>query len=415
MAPSPCAPPPQGKRIDPYQVVALCPAVHGISRRADVIDNIERIDRLIRTALWTANLELPTRLVAVPEGALQGFADEIHDTGHADYARHCAIDIPGPETDRLAAICIRHDLYLMATAKARNPAFPDRYFNIGFLIGPDGRILLRHHKLSVLHPHEASLTPHAVWDKWIELYGQTLDSFYPVADTEIGRIGFMIANEAAYPENARGLALNGCEIAYRGPYPIAEFASIQNRARALDNNMYVIGNQNGPTIPDGHDNRADPIDKRRHSMVVDYRGQIIASIEHSGTSTFLSATIDVEALRDYRLRTSLGGWLKDLTTEQYRIIYETPIFPRNIYTGQIPGTVRQRRDILQRQIQLLVERGTWRHPGWTSEIVHKKRLGRDHGKHQLHAADSRPAHSLRPFRRGRRRAHRRWLSRPKPA
>jgi len=371
MMPSPHAPH-HGKRIDPYQVVALCPAVYSISDRSDVIGNIERIDRLVRTALWTANLQLPARLVTVPEGALQGFADEIHDTDHADYARHCAIDIPGPETDRLARICIRHDLYLMATAKARNPDFPGCYFNIGFLIGPDGSILLRHHKVAVLHPHETSLTPHAVWERWIELYGRTLDSFYPVADTEIGRIGFMIANEAAYPENARGLALNGCEIAYRGPYPIAEFASIQNRARALDNNMYVIGNQNGPTVPSSHDSQAALIDKQRHSMVVDYRGQILASMEHGGTSTFLNATIDVEALRDYRLRTSLGGWLKDLTTEQYRVIYETPIFPRNLYASKLPGNMDQRREIQQRQVQLLVERDTWRHPGWDNGTAQKK-------------------------------------------
>jgi len=58
-----------------------------------------------------------------------------------------------------------------------------------------------------------------VWDKWIELYGRNLDAFYPVADTEIGRLGFLMANEGSYPENARGLAMNGAEVVYRGPYP----------------------------------------------------------------------------------------------------------------------------------------------------------------------------------------------------
>ena len=40
-----------------------------------------------------------------------------------------------------------------------------------------------------LLPVEHSVTPHNVWDKWIELYGRNLDAFYPVADTEIGRSG----------------------------------------------------------------------------------------------------------------------------------------------------------------------------------------------------------------------------------
>jgi hypothetical protein len=44
------------------------------------------------------------------------------------------------------------------------------------------------------------------WDKWVELYGRNLDAFYPVADTAIGRLGFLMANEGSYPENARGLA-----------------------------------------------------------------------------------------------------------------------------------------------------------------------------------------------------------------
>ena len=36
------------------------------------------------------------------------------------------------------------------------------------------------------------------------MYGRTLDAFYPVADTEIGRLGVLMANEGSYPENARG-------------------------------------------------------------------------------------------------------------------------------------------------------------------------------------------------------------------
>ena len=46
------------------------------------------------------------------------------------------------------------------------------------------------------------MTPHNVWDKWIELYGRNLDAFYPVADTAIGRLGFLMANGGSYPENA---------------------------------------------------------------------------------------------------------------------------------------------------------------------------------------------------------------------
>jgi len=163
---------------------------------------------------WLGGLDLPVRLVAVPEGALQGFNDEVLDLDHETFARECAIDIPGPETDELGRLARKWGVFVIAQAKARHPEFPGRYFNVGFVLDPDGAIVLRHHKLVPLLPVEHSMTPHNVFDRWVELYGETLDAFYPVADTAIGRLGIMMANEGSYPENARGLALNGAEVIY---------------------------------------------------------------------------------------------------------------------------------------------------------------------------------------------------------
>ena len=38
---------------------------------------------------------------------------------------------------------------------------------------------------------------------WLERYGRNLDAFWPAVDTEIERLGIMMANEGSYPENAR--------------------------------------------------------------------------------------------------------------------------------------------------------------------------------------------------------------------
>src|SRR5690606_27317893 len=150
----------------------------------------------------------------------------------------------------------------------------DRYFNVGFVIDPEGEIILRHHKLAPLYPIEHSMTPHDVFDRWVERYGRSLDAFWPVADTAIGRIGIMMANEASYPENARALALNGCEIAYRTAFPhpgtTSGMAEIQNRARALDNNMYVLAPNCAVYYPSV--TAATPIDGfGGRSTIVDYR------------------------------------------------------------------------------------------------------------------------------------------------
>jgi predicted amidohydrolase len=66
----------------------------------------------------------------------------------------------------------------------------------------------------------------------IEKYGRTLDAFWPVVDTEIGRLGIMMANEGSYPENARALALNGAEVVYRASYHIRLRAMRCSRSRA---------------------------------------------------------------------------------------------------------------------------------------------------------------------------------------
>ncbi|HEY0999786.1 MAG TPA: nitrilase-related carbon-nitrogen hydrolase, partial [Streptosporangiaceae bacterium] len=181
--------------IDPYQAIGLVPTMRGIRHRDEIRVNIEHISHLIKAASWLSSLDLPVRLIAIPEGALQGFNDEVLDLDHETFARECAIDVPGPETDALGELARQWNAFVMGQAKARHPEFPGRFFNVGFVLSPEGEIVLRHHKVAPLLPVEHSVTPHNVWDKWIELYGRNLDAFYPVADTEIGRLGFLMANE----------------------------------------------------------------------------------------------------------------------------------------------------------------------------------------------------------------------------
>lgn len=349
-----------------YTAVGLIPTVRGVRKRSEIQRNLDHIGHLIAAAAWLSSLDLPVRLVAIPEGALQGFTDEVFDLDHVTYARETAIDIPGPETRFLSDLAKHWNVYIMAQAKARHDAFPDRFFNVGFAIDPKGEVILKHYKLATLYPVEHSVTPHDVWDKWIELYGRTLDAFYPVVDTEIGRLGVLMANEGSYPENARGLAMNGAEIVYRAAYPHPhtgnEFFEIQNRARALDNNFYVIAPNMGTYYLDAD---ADlPIDTfGGRSMIVDYRGRIVGQHLYGAGSSYVAGTIDVDALREFRTSVQWDNWMKDLRTEIYQLIYENPIYPKNLYSDRAPFTHAEfREQVIQRQIDLLVERGIWRRP-----------------------------------------------------
>jgi predicted amidohydrolase len=350
--------------IDPYNVVGLVPTIWGIRKREDIFKNIEHQGHMMKAACWLADIDLPVKLVVIPEGGLQGFNDEILDADHAEYANTCAIDIPGPETDTLGELARQYGVYIMAQAKARHPDFKDRFFNVGFIISNQGEVILKHHKLVTLLPVEHSVTPHDVYDWWIEKYGRNLDAFWPVVDTPLGRMGIMMANEGSYPENARALAMNGCEVAYRAaiPHPIAssDQFEVQNRARALDNTMYVLAPNLGTYYlnPD----EETPIDTfGGGSMIVNHRGQVVGRHHYSGSSSWVSGTVDIHALRHHRNTSQWTNFMKDLKTEMYQIPYEQPIFPKNLYMDREPMKHAEYREkVTEQQIKLMQDRGIWK-------------------------------------------------------
>lgn len=350
--------------IAPYNAVGLIPNVRGVHSREEIATNLDGLEDLFAFGCQMSGLDLPVRLVAIPEGALQGFSDEAEDLDHGDYARSIAIDLPGPETERIAGWARRFGVYVMAQAKARHPEIPDRYFNVGFVIDPNGEIILRHYKLTPLYPIEHSMTPHDIFDWWVERYGRSLEAFWPVVDTPIGRLGVMMANEASYPENARALALNGCEIAYRTAFPhpgtTSGMGEIQNRARALDNNMYVLAPNCAAYYPTV--DTALPIDAfGGRSMIVDHRGTIVGQVSHGGVATVVSAVIDIAALRHQRLSSPWTNWAKDLRTELYQIAYEQPIYPKNLYAERAPFNHHDfAAQVTRPQIELMRSRGIWK-------------------------------------------------------
>jgi predicted amidohydrolase len=352
--------------IKPYTAVGLIPTVRGIRKRSDIRANLEHLEHLTKAAAWLSSLDLPVRLIAIPEGALQGFNDEVLDLDHATFARECAIDVPGEETEALGRLAREYDAFVMAQAKARHPDLPDRFFNVGFILDPRGELILTHYKVSPLFPVEHSVCPHDVYDWWVEKYGNTLDAFWPVVDTEIGRLGIMMANEGSYPENARALALNGAEVLYRGSYPHPATGNgmfeIQSRARALDNNLYVVAPNMGTYYLFPEETTA--IDTfGGQSLVINYRGDVVGQQRYGASSTYVAGVIDIEALRDHRARAQWDNWLKDLRTELYQIVYQQPIYPKNLYLDRAPMKhAEYREQVIERQIRLMHERDIWVRP-----------------------------------------------------
>src|SRR5438270_8193976 len=352
--------------IEPYMAVGLVTTVWGARTRDDIKRNIHHIHGVMKPASWLSSLDFPVKYVAIPEGGLQGFTDEVFDTDHQTFARESAIDIPGPETQMLGEIAQEFGVYLVAQAKATDPDFPGLFFNIGFILDPGGQIILKHYKSSPLFPVEHSVCPHDVWDRWVELHGRTLDAFFPVVRTPIGNLATMMANEGSYLENARALAMNGAEVIYRPSYPHPatgnEFFEIQSRARALDNNLYIVAPNMGTYSLFPEENT--PIDTfGGRSFIIDYKGRIVGRQDYGAGSTYVGGVIDIEALRDHRARAQWDNWLKDLRTELYQIVYDKPIYPKNLYLKRAPMKHAEYRNVIRRQIKLMHDRDIWVKPG----------------------------------------------------
>jgi hypothetical protein len=68
----------------------------------------------------------------------------------------------------------------------------------------------------------------------------------------------------------------------------------------------------------------------------------------------------VGALRRFRANAQWDNWMKDLTTEQYQLIYEEPIYPKNLYLDRAPYTHDEyRREVTDKQTRLMHERDIW--------------------------------------------------------
>lgn len=320
--------------VKPYFALALQAGEPRIFRREAIKRVvIPHLRDIVQQSIGIASWELPVRLIALPEAAFEGWVAQYT----MDYKEFCkemvAEPIPNEETDLIGEIANRHNVYIMACRKALDPEIIEgRYFNIAFLISPEGKVILKHYKLQTITKEDA-ITPQDVWDNYVKKYGDGLDAFFQVTDTDIGRIGLTICMEGSFPEIYRGFALQGAEIIYRPTYPEpwvsgpgTSWWEIQNRARALDNNFYMICPQTGPTYGEG---TALPFNTSSRSMIVDYRGQVLSCIDYGGEG-YAAAKINIEELRDHRDRVvCMGNWLPMIRSEYYRKIYEKPLYPRN--------------------------------------------------------------------------------------
>ncbi len=255
----------------------------------------------------------PVRLVVFPEFAHA--APIYFDV--ATLRAKLAVPIPNEYTDRYQRKAAQLGIYIQTgTFIERHDDFPDALFNTTCLIGPDG-IITVYRKTHPWIPWEVHASPH-------DLPDCPFDPF-PVADTEIGKLGVAICYDWLFPEVLRQYAARGAEVlvrvsAYMDPWGTQQpmdWWTIVNRCRALENVAYVVACNQGADY-----RQYPPFSWPGGSMIVDFDGRILAQAESGPGERIVVGPIDLDALRRERRRREGHLMPAHLRTELYRCYRE---------------------------------------------------------------------------------------------
>lgn len=283
----------------------------------EIARRVDRMLEMIDQAVVGYKPLFDVRLVVFPEFA---HAAPIYATA-AELLECLAVPIPNEHTDRYQQKARELGVYIQTgTFLESSPRWPGHVFNTTCLIGPDG-ILAKYRKVHPWLPWEVHASPHDLPD-----YDEPV---FPVANTEIGKLGAAICYDWLFPEAIRQLGLAGAEVlvrvsAYMDPWGCAQpmdWWPLVNRVRAIENMAYVVASNQAASLKN-----YPPFSWPGGSMIVDYDGRILAQAEPGPGERIVVGPIDLAALRAERDRRAGHHTLAHLRTEAYPA-YGRPIFP----------------------------------------------------------------------------------------
>ncbi len=303
--------------MDRYYAAACQLDMPNPTDRSEIAERVTRMLAMIDCAVTGYEPFFDVRLVAFPEFA---HAAPVYPTAEELFDR-LAVPIPNEHTQRYQEKARELGVYIQTGTFLESDArWPGHVFNATCLIGPDG-ILLKYRKVHPWTPWEVNTSPH-------DLPGYD-EPLFPVAETEIGRIGAAICYDWLFPEAIRQLALGGAEVlvrvsAYMDPWGTAQpldWWTLVNRTRAIENMAYVVAANQAASVA----NYA-PFSWPGGSMIVDFDGRVLAQADPGPVEKIVVGPIDLAALRSERERRRGHDMLAHLRTQAYPA-YRHPIYP----------------------------------------------------------------------------------------
>ncbi len=291
----------------------------GVLHREKLQENLDHHAALI----LTASRHWKSRLFVLPEFSLHGFAGGVSVESWID----AAVRIPGPETAAMGRIAKETSSYIAFMVYEYMPDWPGRYWNTAVIVGPDGDVVHRYHKL---YSQTTKTRPGDVYSEYVRRMGSP-EALFPVLDTPLGKIGTLVCYDINFPEVTRCLALRGAEIFLhltsetRTPWRSDTGGwTLARRVRAYENVAYLAMANNGPIEGGG-----PPTDLcNGQSQIIDFNGQVMITADTSN-ETMVTCEIDMESLRRRRARPYLDyhaegmNFLAEVNTAIHAPIYDT--------------------------------------------------------------------------------------------
>jgi predicted amidohydrolase len=257
----------------------------------DKAANLQKVETMLRESRAT---EKGVDLVCFPEGFATGFS-----LGNDFY--NVAESIPGPTTEAMSALARRLNTYIVVPLVEVGPE-PGLIYNSAVLLDRKGNEVGRYRKM-----HLPSFG----------VSGQKrffqLGEGYPVFHTDFGIVGLTICYDRTFPEAMRAIRLQGAQVIVNINAIVTPAAFWWHpifRARAIENQVYMIAtNRSGPA-------EGKPgVNYYGHSLVVDYKGEIIA--EAGQEDEVVLAELDILKLEEQR---TAMPYIQDRRPDTYSLL-----------------------------------------------------------------------------------------------
>lgn len=253
------------------------------------------------------------------------FFHEFPITGFSTWNRkellQVAIEIPGPETEQVAAKAKEHGCYIVFGSYARDDDWPNHVLSITTVIDPNGEIVGRHWKarnIKGIFPgiELFTTTIYDVLDEYVERYGA--DAVLPVTRTPYGNI--VTSSVQREPELFRVMAMKGGEIFLRTA--TGGFTPWDIQATAGYNQVYVAvcNNAVSPNNPGFFDDASSG-----GSAIYDPRGNVLAEA-NTKFEKLITARIPIAEFRQRHRQPIVHMALYREVFEMYQNAYAPNLF-----------------------------------------------------------------------------------------